>query len=407
MRLGPQARFPSREPVQAQFLIENEMHSRKISSYRKQSIYHFLIANEFRLLHSAIFAVTAMLFMPYPASYGQSQATKAPVATANAPRIDVPAGKPANAPMPDSALAEANSLLQKGQVSEAESATRQFLASHPDSAEGHFLLGYILFDEIHEKYLGEEKREGEDFQYNAAVGGSLAKLRDAKARESLAELTAGAKIRKPSAFDLKIVALDYILLKDNIEADKWLSISLKWAPNDAQGWYYLGRTKYSESQFPAAIEAFERCLKLDPKNTLAEYNVGLSYEGLGQKDEAIQAYQNAIAWQAQGEVKSPEPFNDLARLYLDENQPDKAVPFLLQAVAAFPQSSKSHEELGRAYSALHRLPEAQQELEKAAQLSPESAPLHCMLGQVYRQEGMIEKAQGAFDRCATLQKPQP
>jgi tetratricopeptide (TPR) repeat protein len=305
-------------------------------------------------------------------------------------------------PKSDAALEEAKSLLQAGKVSEAETATRQFLEGHADSADGHFLLGHILFEELHEKYLGEEKREGEGFGYNENVGGSLAKLRDAKARESLAEFSAGAKYGVPSAFDLKTVALDYVLLKDNLAAAKWLSLSLKLEPKDAQGWYYLGRTKYSQDQFTGAIEAFEQCLKLEPRNILAESNVGLSYEGLQQKDEAIQAYQNAIAWQSQSEVKSPKPFIYLGRIYLDENQPEKAVPYLLQAVAAFPQVSLAHEELGRAYSAKNQLPEAQQELEKAVALAPNVASVHFTLGQVYRKLGAMDKAKIEFQKAEEL-----
>src|SRR5208282_5267113 len=153
-------------------------------------------------------------------------------------------------------LAEAQSQLQAGKVSEAETTARQFLQGHADSADGHFLLGHILFEELHEKYLAEEKEEGEGFGYNDTVGGSLAVTRDAKARESLAEFSAGAKYGVPSAFDLKIVALDYALLNDNAAADKWLTLSLKLEPNDAQGWFYLGRMEYSQDKFSGAIEAF-------------------------------------------------------------------------------------------------------------------------------------------------------
>jgi tetratricopeptide (TPR) repeat protein len=302
----------------------------------------------------------------------------------------------------DAALAEAQSLLQAGKVSEAETATRQFLQGHADSAGAHFLLGHILFEELHEKYLGEEKKEGEGFGYNDTVSGSLAKERDEKARESLAEFSAGAKYGAPSASDLKTVAFDYVLLKDNLAAAKWLSLSLKLQPKDAQGWYYLGRMKYSQDQFPDAIEAFEECLKIEPRNALAESNVGLSYEGLQQKDEAIQAYQTAIAWQEQSDVKSPKPFIYLGRIYLDENQPEKAVPYLLQAVTAFPQVSLAREELGRAYSALNQLPEAQRELEKAVALAPNVASVHFALGQVYRKLGMMDKAKIEFQKAEEL-----
>jgi tetratricopeptide (TPR) repeat protein len=303
----------------------------------------------------------------------------------------------------DPALASAESLIQRGLLNEAETRTRHYLDAHPESAEGHYLLGYILFDELHEQYLGEERKEGQSFRYNDAVGPALARTRDAKARESLAEFSAGARYGAASAFDLKIVALDYLLLNDEPSAEKWLSASVRLNPRDAQAWYYLGRTDYSQTKYLDAIEAFQQCLKLEPRNVVAEYNVGLSLEGLNQKDQAIQAYQNAIAWEAQSAAKSPDPFVDLARLYLDQNQPEKAVPYLLEAVSSFPQVSLAHEELGKAYWVLHQLPEAQEQLEKAVQLSPGKASLRCLLGQVYERQGMTAKAKGEFDRCTALQ----
>lgn len=309
-------------------------------------------------------------------------------------------------PASDPALAAAESLVQRGLLKEAEAQTRHYLDAHPESADGHYLLGYILFDEIHQEYLAEERKEGAGFRYNDTVGRALAQMRDAKARESLAEFSAGARYHPASAFDLKIVALDYLLLKDEPAAEKWLTASVKLNPRDAQAWFYLGRTQYSETKYAAAIEAFEQCLKLEPRNVAAEYNVGLSYEGLNQKPEAIQAYQNAIAWQAQSPSKSPEPFMGLARLYLNQNQPAKAVPYLVQAVAAFPQAALAHEELGRAYSSLNKLREAQKELEEAVELSPQKASLRCVLGQVYQREKMPAKAKIEFDRCAALQNTQ-
>src|SRR5438105_15155245 len=106
------------------------------------------------------------------------------------------------------------------------------------------------------------------------------------AKASLEEFTAGAKYRTPSAADLKIVALDYVLLVDYPDADKWLTKMLEWAPDDSEGWYYLGRTKYNENRFAEAIRAFQQCLKLDPQNVKAEDNPGLSLAGLGRNEEA-------------------------------------------------------------------------------------------------------------------------
>ena len=300
-------------------------------------------------------------------------------------------------------LANAKALFDKGNFTEADRTVRQFLQSHPDSADGHFLLGHILFREISAKWREEGKAEGEALLYNTGdLSGSLVAYRDAKAKESLEEFTAGAKYHVPSAFDLKIVALDYLLLKDNNDADHWLTRSLQADPRDAQAWYYLGRTKYGKGQFLEAIQAFEQCLKLEPRNIKAETNVGLSYEGLARADEAAQAFQSAIAWQAEKPSKDPEPFMELGHLYVNQNQPEKAVPYLTQSIAILPKVSKAHEELGKAYSLLNRFPEAQAELEKAIELTPQAPNLHCLLAPVYRKQGFAEKAKAEYDRCAAL-----
>jgi tetratricopeptide (TPR) repeat protein len=342
---------------------------------------------------------------PGSAQQGASSTRQASAAQTNAGQaVSENAVKPGESPTADPALAPVRTLLAQGMVNEAEAATRNHLLAHADSADAHFLLGFILFKQVQAKWLEAGEKDSEALRYNSGdLSGSLVAYRDAKVKESLAEFTAGAQYHVPGAFDLKIVGLDYVLLKDYIDADHWLTRSLQWDPRDAQAWYYLGRTKYSESQFPEAIEAFARCLRLEPRNIQAENNVGLSYEAFGQSDQAIQAFQNAIAWEDQSSAKDPEPFIELAHLYLNQNQPEKAVPYLAQSIAIFPKVSKAHETLGKAYSLLHRLPEAQAEMEKAVALEPETASLHCMLGQIYRQEGVVSQAKAEFDRCAALQ----
>src|SRR5580692_2816269 len=174
---------------------------------------------------------------------------------------------------PDTPLAEARALLDLGKLDDAEQVTRRYLEIHKSSAEGHYLLGYILF-----------------------------KKQDAKS--SLAEYTEGAKYRKPGPADLEAVGGDYVLLKDYPDADKWFTKAVEWNPKDALGWYYLGRTKYNENRFEEAIGAFAQCLKLDPRNVKAEDNLGLSFEGLNQVEKAMAAYRTAIGWQKDAAEKN-------------------------------------------------------------------------------------------------------
>jgi len=156
-------------------------------------------------------------------------------------------------------LISARMQVRSGNLEQAEQTTREFLQKHPASAQAHFLLGFILFKE------GQAKAD--------------VALTQEKCRASLVEYTTGAKDHPPSSLDLKIVALDYVLLGDFADADKWLSQSLGWNPRDPEAWYYLGRIKYSEKMFPAAVGAFDQALRLDPKNGEAEAGRKLALAG--------------------------------------------------------------------------------------------------------------------------------
>jgi tetratricopeptide (TPR) repeat protein len=248
---------------------------------------------------------------------------------------------------------------------------RQFLNQHPSSPDAHYLFGYILYREV-------------------------------RAKESLAEYTLGAQHRKPSALELEIVALDYVLSGDFVDADRWLTKSLSWEPTNPLGWYYLGRAKYNENRFAEAIDAFNACLKLEPRNAKAEDNIGLSQEGLNQPEEAAKAFQVAISWQEGANVESAQPFLNLGSLLTDQGKADAALPYLFKAIELAPQNAKCHEVLGRAYVKLKQLNKAQSEFEQAVRLAPKSSSLRFELAMTYRDQGLKDQAKQEFDRCAAL-----
>ncbi len=224
-------------------------------------------------------------------------------------------------------VAQARSLLDAGNIHESEAILRNYLLTNPSSADGHFLLGYALF-------------------------------RDQKAKESLAEFTAGAKVRAPRSDELKIVAADYVMLGDFSDADKWFSQVVAQTPEDADAWYLLGRTKYSESEFAEAISGFERALALHPRYIEAENNLGLSWKELNDPEKAKKAFLMAIEWQGSAPTDA-QPFLNLGTLLADSNQTAEAIPYLTKSADLSPENPTAHEQLGKAYSAMNRLPEAQ------------------------------------------------
>jgi len=272
--------------------------------------------------------------------------------------------------IPADPLISARSLLDAGKVEESEAFLRDYIAKNPSGADAHFLLGYALF-------------------------------RDQKPAESLAEFTAGAKFRRPRADELKVVASDYVMLSDFSDADKWFSQVVSETPNDAEAWYLLGRTKYNENEFAAAISSFEHALTLHPEYVEAENNIGLCWKELNDHAKARAAFAAAIDWQGETPVDA-QPFLNLGTLLADNNQGAEAIPYLTKAVVLSPKNPAIHEELGKVYLAMNKLPDAQAELEQAITLSPDTSSLHYKLAQILRKEGLHDRAQREFAICERL-----
>jgi tetratricopeptide (TPR) repeat protein len=267
-------------------------------------------------------------------------------------------------------LANERALLAAGKLAETEAAVLIYLKANPSSADAHFFLGYVLF-------------------------------REKKARESLAEFTAGAKFRRPRPDELKVVASDYVMLDDFGDADKWFSEVVAEAPNDADANYLLGRTKFNENNFPAAISSFERALILHPKYIEAENNIGLAWRELNDHEKAKAAFQKAIEWEGDAPVDA-QPFLNLGTLLADQGKIEQAIPYLVKAAVLSPDNPTVHEELSHVYAVQQNLPKAQSELQKAVTLAPNTSSLHFKLGQIYRKEGMLYRAKEEFAICSKL-----
>ena len=269
-------------------------------------------------------------------------------------------------------LGLAQSYLRQSRYADAEKVLRSYIADHAADADAHYLLGYVLF-------------------------------REDKPAESLAVYTEAARLRKPLAENLRTVSLDYVLLKDYPDAEHWIKSSLALDPNDAEAWYQMGRIEYTLNRFQDSLTAFQRSLDLDPASVKAENNLGLALEGLNRTDEAVAAYRKAIAMQAESTSPSEQPLLNLAKMLVDRNQLDEALPMLEKAQRIAPHDWKILEQLGHLQSEKGDLEAAAHAFEQAIAIEPQRASLHFQLGQVYRKSGAADKAAREFALVQQLQ----
>lgn len=270
----------------------------------------------------------------------------------------------------------AKQLVAAGEFRKAEVLLRAYLGTDEGSGSGRYLLAYVL-------------------------------LRLNEPKESLAEYTRAAQLHRPSAEDLKNVALDYVLLEDYGDAEKWMKRSVAMNEKDPETWYGLGRILYTKQRFQDAANCFEKTLALDPMSVKAEDNLGLAYEGLNRTEDAIKSYQAALALEqnskeSSGRPPSEQPMLNLAIILIHRGRTEEALPLLIKAASIAPRDPKIREQLGHLYLQRGMLDEAQHEFEETVSLSPDSSAFHFLLGQVYRRQGLNEKAKAEFARSAEL-----
>jgi Flp pilus assembly protein TadD len=270
----------------------------------------------------------------------------------------------------------AKQLIVAGEFKKAEAFLRAYLSTDQRSGPGRFLLAYAL-------------------------------LRLNEPKESLTEYTHAAQIQRPSAEDLKNVALDYVLLEDYEDAEKWMRRSVEMNEKDPDAWYGLGRILYTKQRFQEAVDCFQKTLVLDPLSVKAEDNLGLAYEGLNRTEDAIHSYEAALRLEemskgSEGKPPSEQPMLNLAIVLIHHGRSEEALPLLKKAVSIAPRDPKIREQLGHLYLQEGKLPEAQHEFEAAVALSPDSSAFHFLLGQVYRRQGLDMKAKTEFSRAAEL-----
>lgn len=273
----------------------------------------------------------------------------------------------------DALLYRAKSLVHVEDFVAADQALRKYLQSHRNSSDALYMLGFVL-------------------------------NREDRAGDSLAMYTQAAAITAPTSDDLKIVGLDYVLLNDYPDAIKWLEKAVAFDNKNKDAWYYLGRAYYTRSQLNEARKAFQTVLNLDPRNAKAENNLGLILESDAKPSAAIDAFQNAIAWQENEPNASEQPYVNLGSLLVDQGKVKAAIDPLEKAVKLAPRNAYCRLRLGTAYLRAGEFNAAQRELEKAVQLAPEDPIAHYQLGRLFKEIHAPDRAKAEFQRTEELQR---
>ena len=153
-------------------------------------------------------------------------------------------------------------------------------------------------------------------------------------------------------------------------------------PQSAEGWLNTGLNAIQQGQLPAAIEAFQTGLQLNPQLVPARYNLGLALRQSGNLTGAIEAFSQTT----QIDPNFALAFSNLGAALLENNQFDQAQTALARSLELDPQLSIAYYNLGLVYEKTEQWPLAESAFLQTLQHQPNSSQAFYHLGIVYAQQ---------------------
>ncbi len=268
-------------------------------------------------------------------------------------------------------MAEAQQLLAKGRLSEAEGRYRAILAVAPDHAAARLQLGRLL-----------------------------------AARKPPEQPTAGKppkpvahpRIGRAAPVEVKALLADYNAGRMPA-AEKRAAALLRAAPDSALVADVLGSARMALGQPEAALDAFRRATELEPGWSDGHLHLAQALVRLNRPAEALEPASRAA-------MLTPKPARALCLLALAHvrlGRPAQGLAALKAATAAEPANADAQFQLGVLHSDLRHLPEAEAAFRAAEAAGNHSALLQMRLGQVLVQQGDEAGAAVCYDKGLTAE----
>ena len=195
---------------------------------------------------------------------------------------------------------------------------------------------------------------------------------------------------------LKVRAKALYLAARDREAEEALVTAAARAPADAEIPYDLGRIYYQQQRHQDAQRAFRQAIAIDARAYKAWDNLGLTYEALGDVNEAVRHYARAMAIAHTDAPAYDVVYANYAELLIKEGHGQKAFDAAAEAAQRNPRDPRNFLLAGKALVTLGANDASIKWLTQAVTLDPGYPEPHYLLARVYRQLGRPEQAEAAL-----------
>ncbi len=186
--------------------------------------------------------------------------------------------------------------------------------------------------------------------------------------------------------------------------------ALRLDPSIIEAHFNLGLIHEAEGRFDEAVREYGEAIKLAPALARPHNHLGFALETKGLLEEAVREYLVALT----ADPTDPETLDNLGNVYVKQGRPDDAIAAFEQAIAELEQAHRDYvrvgpillspsnqlaavrTNLGIAFEAKGRVDDATREYREAIRLDPGRAEAHNALGDLLRRRG---RAVEAVEQC--------
>jgi tetratricopeptide (TPR) repeat protein len=170
-------------------------------------------------------------------------------------------------------------------------------------------------------------------------------------------------------------------------------------PNSYRVHQLMGDLESAKGDDAKAIAEYREAIALKPSAPNLHYSLG----HLLWKDLKVPEARVELEAELKMNPRHGGALNDLGNTYLLEHHPDKALPYLVRALAADPGNPDIHRDLGTAYSELRDFRKAAENF-KIAVSTDHDGSVHYKLAKVYQALGEKEQAAREFALSSALNR---
>lgn len=173
--------------------------------------------------------------------------------------------------------------------------------------------------------------------------------------------------------------------------------------DNAMAYQTLGNALVAAQQHDEAVKQFQRALEIAPESAEAHMGLGFSLMALGRQEEGLAHFQEAAKLDPaqSGEAESRAQLA-LGDSMLAQRRYTEAIVHYRKAIAAKPEFSEAHNNLGVAYAIEGRLSEASASFQEAVHVDPYNVEARNNLGRLALQMGRHSEAMQHYQHALRL-----